>query len=189
MEKNKMTHKRAYCATAFLSVAMILYLVFLSYEIERRQRLKPDIPKEEETEEKIDYTIDIVKDWEESVVIKTNSVILYGEDLWDSFLKDTKDTRESHICLYFTENEYNISNYINLTYDGECFIVKKYKSKEEERYKYLYCFGDTDKIFLLMNEGGITYKEYERRMANSILGEISEVCILFGIFGNMQEEI
>ena len=189
MEKNKMTHKKAYCTAAFLGVAMILYLIFLSYEIERKERLKPDMPKEEETEEKIDYTTDMVKGWAESVLIKTNSAILYGEDLWDSFLKDTEDNKESHICLYFTENEYNISNYIDLTYDGDCFTVKKYKSKEEEQYKYLYCFEDTDKMFLLMNEEGITYQEYERRRASSTSRDWLEECILFGIFGNMREEI
>lgn len=34
-------------------------------------------------------------------------------------------------------------------------------------------------MFLLMNEEGITYEEYERRMASAIQGEAPEVCILF----------
>jgi len=179
MEKKNISHKRTYYAVAFLAAAMILCLGFLSYEIKRRGRLEPDMP-EEETEEKIDYTVDMVKDWEESVVIKAYNAVLYGEDLWNHFLKDTQNKKESHICLYFTENEYNILSYIDLTYDGNCFTVKKYKNKEE-KYKYIYCFGGTDKMFLLMNEEGITYEEYERRMVSSVLGNTLEVCYLFSI--------
>lgn len=147
MEKNKIIPKRTYYVIIFLIITMILCLVFLSYEIKRKERLGAGMAKEEETEEKIDYTVDMVKDWEESVVIKANSAILYGEDLWDKFFKDTRNNKESHICLYFTENEYNVLNYIDLTYDGNYFIVKKYKTKAKKSINIFIVLGTCVRCF------------------------------------------
>lgn len=186
MKKNIIPRRICYIF-AFSSIVICLCSGLFFYEKEKLKTHISEEDKKEETEESINYTVDIVKDQKESVIIK-HYTILYGKDLWDSFLKDTENNKKSHICVYFTENEYNINNYIDLTYDGRFFTVKKYKNDKTEKYKYIYGFENTEKattIFWLMNEEGITYEEHERRMISAIATPDNELesCLLFLIEG------
>ena len=139
--------------------------------------------QDKEMERQKNDTVEIVKNQKESVVIKSDERFLYGEERWKSFLNNAGQKKQSHITIYLTEDEINILTYMDLSYNGECYIISKKEREEERQYKYMYCFGfegeKSYKMYVLMNEEGMTLDKFIRGMADSI--NIPDSSILFTI--------
>lgn len=171
----------------FSSVGVLITVVFVCIIlfIQKNEFTGDNISKKKIIERQKNYTVDMIKNQKETVIIKSGQKLIYGKEQWKNFLDNTNQGQKSHIMLYFTEDEVNIHSYMDLLYDGKYFIISKEDAEETKQYKYIYNFefGEETqyKTYILLNEKEMTFDEFVRKNADAMLQNIPDSYVLFTI--------
>ncbi len=171
-----------YCSLGILVIAVFVCIILL---IQRNEFTDDNISQKKRMEKKKNDIVDIVKSQEETVIVKSGEKLIYGKEQWENFLDNTKQDQKSHIMLCFTEDEINIRDYIDLSYNGEYFIISKEETEETKQYKYIYNFEFGKEIqyktYILMDEEDMTFDKFVRKNADAILQNIPDSYVLFTV--------
>lgn len=171
----------------FFSVGVFVTIVFVCtiLFIQKNKFTGDNSSQKKMIEKQKNDTVDIIKNQKETVIIKSGEKLIYGKEQWKNFLDNTNQRQESHIMLYFTEDEVNIHSYMDLLYNGEYFIISKEKAEETRQYKYIYNFEfgeETEyETYILMNEEEMTFDEFVRKNADAMLQNTPDSYVLFTI--------